>query len=159
MEVRATLFDIMVIIITVILIITITITIISILVRLGRPTGPHSLPEHDNSWVKRRNEQIAMIESLNKERRNNWGISIWDWKGGIQKGHTWYGDIFVNIGGDLEKSLSIEVCGQVIRGITWQQPEESQWNKEIRIWYSESQKRKIQERGFDRISMENSTQF
>jgi len=22
--------------------------------RLGRPTGPRSLPEHDNSWVKRR---------------------------------------------------------------------------------------------------------
>ena len=55
MEVRATLFDIiMVIIITVILVITITITIVSILVRLGRPTGPRSLPEHDNSWVKRR---------------------------------------------------------------------------------------------------------
>ena len=74
-------FDIiMVIIITVILVITIaitiTITIVSILVRLGRPTGPRSLPEHDNSWVKRRNEQMAIIESLNKERRNNWGISI-----------------------------------------------------------------------------------
>ena len=93
MEVRATLFDIiMVIIITVILVITIaitiTITIVSILVRLGRPTGPRSLPEHDNSWVKRRNEQMAIIESLNKERRNNWGISIRDWKGEIQKGHT-----------------------------------------------------------------------